>query len=76
MASPDRAVELSPLRPDGAALVKRIAGGDEGALAALYDSTCGLIYGLLLRILGSFCGGGTGAGGRLPGGVGAGRRLR
>lgn len=53
MASPNRAVELSPLRPDGAALVKRIAGGDEGALAALYDSTCGLIYGLLLRILGS-----------------------
>lgn len=53
MASPNRAVELSPLRPDGAALVKRIAGGDEGALAALYDSTCGLIYGLLLRLLGS-----------------------
>ena len=53
MASPNRAVVLSPLRPDGAALVKRIVGGDEGALAALYDSTCGLIYGLLLRILGS-----------------------
>lgn len=53
MASPNRAVELSPRRQDGAALVKLIAGGDEGALAALYDSTCGLIYGLLLRILGS-----------------------
>jgi len=53
MASPNRAVELSPRHPEGAALVRRIAGGDEGALAALYDSTCGLIYGLLLRILGS-----------------------
>ena len=53
MASPRRSVELSPRRPEGAALVERIAGGDESALATLYDATCGLIYGLLLRILGS-----------------------
>jgi RNA polymerase sigma-70 factor (ECF subfamily) len=46
-------IEHSPRRPAGAALVERIAGGDEGALAALYDATCGLIYGLLLRILGN-----------------------
>ena len=53
MASPRMSIEHSPRRPDGAALVERIAGGDEGALAALYDATCGLIYGLLLRILGN-----------------------
>lgn len=34
-----------------AALIKRVAGGDESAFATLYDTTCGLIYGLLLRIL-------------------------
>lgn len=33
--------------------VKRIASGDESALATLYDTTCGLVYGLLLRILGN-----------------------
>ena len=53
MASPCMSIQHSPRRPDGAALVERIAGGDEGALAALYDATCGLIYGLLLRILGN-----------------------
>ena len=36
-----------------AALIKRVAGGDESAFATLYDTTCGLIYGLLLRILGN-----------------------
>lgn len=50
MALTRRAADL---RPGGAALIKRIAGGDESALATLYDETCGLIYGLLLRILGS-----------------------
>ncbi len=53
MASTRRAVELRPRIPGGAALLKLIAGGDESALATLYDETCGLIYGLLLRILGS-----------------------
>lgn len=53
MASPRRSIEHSPRRPDGVALVERIAGGEEGALAALYDATCGLIYGLLLRIFGN-----------------------
>ncbi|HEX8150005.1 MAG TPA: sigma-70 family RNA polymerase sigma factor [Pyrinomonadaceae bacterium] len=53
MASPRKSIEPEPRRPDGAALVELIAGGDESALAALYDATCGLIYGLLLRILGS-----------------------
>jgi RNA polymerase sigma-70 factor (ECF subfamily) len=51
MASPRRSIELRQRRPDAAALVKRIAGGDESALATLYDATCDLIFGLLLRIL-------------------------
>lgn len=53
MASPRRSAELRPYCPDGAALLTRIADGDESAFAALYDTTCGLIYGLLLRILGN-----------------------
>lgn len=53
MASPRRSIELRPRGLGSAALVKRIANGDESALATLYDTTCGLIYGLLLRMLGS-----------------------
>ncbi len=53
MASTRRAAELRPRSPGGAALLKRIAGGDESALTTFYDETCGLIYGLLLLILGS-----------------------
>jgi len=53
MASPRRATELRTRHQEGAALVKRTASGDESAFTALYDSTCGLIYGLLLRILGN-----------------------
>lgn len=51
MSSPRRSDELRPCCPDGAALVTRIANGDESAFAMLYDTTCGLVYGLLLRIL-------------------------
>jgi len=53
MAPPRRSTELRRRGQDSAALFKRIASGDESALATLYDTTCGLIYGLLLRILGS-----------------------
>lgn len=53
MASPHRSIELHTCGLDRAALVKRIASGDESAFATFYDATCGLIYGLLLRILGS-----------------------
>lgn len=53
MASPGRAIELRARGQDGAALVKRIADGDESAFATLYDRTCGLLYGLLLRMLGN-----------------------
>lgn len=52
MASPHRSAELRARGRDSAALVKRIADGDETAFATLYDTTCGLIYGLLLRIFG------------------------
>ncbi len=33
-------------------LISRIAGGDQGALATLYDTTNRLVYGLILRVLG------------------------
>lgn len=36
-----------------AALVRRIAAGDHDALAALYDASNRLIYGMVLRILGN-----------------------
>ncbi len=36
-----------------AALIKRVASGDESAFATLYDTTCELIYGLLLQLLGN-----------------------
>ena len=53
MTSPNRSTELSPRSLDSATLVKRIANGDESAFATLYDTTCGIIYGLLLRMLGN-----------------------
>ena len=34
-----------------AALIERMAGGDQSALAALYDATSALVHGLALRIL-------------------------
>jgi RNA polymerase sigma-70 factor (ECF subfamily) len=37
--------------PDLAPLVRRMAEGDQNALAALYDATSPLVYGLALRIL-------------------------
>jgi len=32
-------------------LISRIASGDQSALAALYDATCRIVFGLVLRIL-------------------------
>ena len=42
-----------PLQADLAALVARMAGGDEGALAAFYDATMPRVYGLAVRICGN-----------------------
>jgi RNA polymerase sigma-70 factor (ECF subfamily) len=50
--TPQGTVELRSRDTDWAALIKQIAGGDQSALANLYDSTCRLVFGLALRILG------------------------
>lgn len=52
MATPHQSTKSRPRDLDSAALVKRIASGDKSAFATFYDTTCGLVYGLLLRILG------------------------
>jgi RNA polymerase sigma-70 factor (ECF subfamily) len=42
-----------PLSSDEArALIKKIKGGDKSALAALYDGTSSLLFGLVVRVLG------------------------
>lgn len=53
MALPQSYTERPPRRLDSTALIERIASGDKTAFAKLYDTTCGLVYGLLLRMLGS-----------------------
>lgn len=46
------AIDRSDNEPEWESLVARLAGGDEQALACLYDSTNRIVYGLALRILG------------------------
>ena len=41
-----------PKNPDEAALMARIRGGDETAMADLYDRYSGIVYGVALRVLG------------------------
>src|SRR5512134_3121915 len=51
------AVETAPADPqqaDLAALVARMAAGDEAALGAFYDATMPRVYGLAVRICGNF----------------------
>ena len=51
-AAPEVLTEPVDVRDqDWAALIGRMAGGDESALSALYDRSSRLIFGLLLRIL-------------------------
>lgn len=52
MASSDDSAERPTREQDWAALIRQMAEGDQSALAALYDGTSRLIYGLALRILG------------------------
>ena len=50
--SPHNATDAHAAGPDFAALIAQVAGGDQPALAALYDGTSKLVFGLVLRILG------------------------
>ena len=50
--SPHNATEAQASGPDFAALIGKVAEGDQEALAALYDGTSKLVFGLVLRILG------------------------
>jgi RNA polymerase sigma-70 factor, ECF subfamily len=50
---PRQALDFSSRNQQLAALIKGVASGDDDALAALYDATRRLLYGLTLRILGN-----------------------
>ena len=51
MGSPQGSLEFSARDHDWAALISRVAQGDQSALSSLYDSTSRLVYGLVLRIV-------------------------
>jgi RNA polymerase sigma-70 factor (ECF subfamily) len=50
--SPHNVAEAQGSGSDFAALIGKVAEGDQQALAALYDGTSKLVFGLVLRILG------------------------
>ena len=52
MGSPQDSRETRTRDDDWAALIKRVAEGDQSALTALYDSTSRLVFGLILRVVG------------------------
>ena len=51
MGSPQDSREQTTRDQDWTALIKRVADGDQSALATLYDSTSRLIFGLILRVV-------------------------
>lgn len=51
MGSPQDSRELNTRDHDWAALIKRVADGDQSALTTLYDSTSRLVFGLILRVV-------------------------
>lgn len=51
MGSPQDSRELSTRDQDWAALITRVADGDQSALTTLYDSTNRLVFGLILRVV-------------------------
>lgn len=52
MGSPQDSGEVRTRDQDWAALIKRVADGDQSALTELYDSTSRLVFGLVLRVVG------------------------
>jgi RNA polymerase sigma-70 factor (ECF subfamily) len=52
LGSPQNSREINTRDQDWAALIERVAGGDQSALTALYDSTSRLVFGLVLRVVG------------------------
>ena len=52
MGSPQDSREIRGRDQDWAALIKRVADGDQSALTQLYDSTSRLVFGLVLRVVG------------------------
>jgi RNA polymerase sigma-70 factor, ECF subfamily len=50
---PDNISEIEARSQEWAALIGRVAEGDQDALTTLYDATNRFVYGLLLRILGN-----------------------
>lgn len=52
MGSPQDSRETRGRDQDWAALIKRVADGDQSALTELYDSTSRLVFGLVLRVVG------------------------
>lgn len=52
MGLPQDSGKLKIRDDDWAALIKRVADGDQSALTALYDSTSRLVFGLILRVVG------------------------
>ena len=51
MGAPQDTVEANGGDQDFVALIRRVANGDQPALAALYDATNRLVFGLILRIV-------------------------
>jgi len=51
LGSPQDSRELSTRDQDWAALITRVADGDQSALTTLYDSTNRLVFGLILRVV-------------------------
>jgi RNA polymerase sigma-70 factor (ECF subfamily) len=51
LGSPQDSRETSTRDRDWAALIKRVADGDQSALTTLYDSTSRLVFGLVLRVV-------------------------
>ena len=52
MGSPQDSRELSTRDQDWAALIRRVADGDQSALTTLYDATSRFVFGLILRVVG------------------------